>query len=65
MLNLKNVFKNGIEIDADYVIVRGIEVRNAPGAWNYNKKEQARHSNRTMPYHILGKDGRTAYLWQL
>ena len=29
VLNLKNVYKNGIEIDADYVIVRGVEVRNA------------------------------------
>jgi hypothetical protein len=29
VLNLKNVFKNGIEIDADYVIVRGVEIRNA------------------------------------
>ncbi|HLP74640.1 MAG TPA: right-handed parallel beta-helix repeat-containing protein [Bacteroidales bacterium] len=29
VLNLKNVFKYGIEIDADYVIVRGIEIRNA------------------------------------
>lgn len=29
VLNLKNVFKHGIEIDADYVIVRGIEIRNA------------------------------------
>lgn len=29
VLNLKNVYKNGIEIDADYVIVRGVEVRNS------------------------------------
>lgn len=29
ILNLKNVGRNGIEIDADYVIVRGVEVRNA------------------------------------
>ncbi len=29
VLNLKNVFKYGIDIDADYVIVSGIEVRNA------------------------------------
>ncbi len=29
VLNLKNVYDNGIEIDADYVIVRGIEIRNA------------------------------------
>ena len=29
VLNLKNISENGIEIDADYVIVRGIEVRNA------------------------------------
>lgn len=29
VLNLKNVRKHGIEIDADYVIIRGIEIRNA------------------------------------
>lgn len=29
VLNLKNVANNGIEIDADYVIVRGVEIRNA------------------------------------
>lgn len=29
VLNLKNVSKYGIEIDADYVIVRGVEIRNA------------------------------------
>lgn len=29
ILNLKNVFRYGIEIDADYVIVRGVEIRNA------------------------------------
>jgi hypothetical protein len=29
VLNLKNVADNGIEIDADYVIVRGVEIRNA------------------------------------
>lgn len=29
VLNLKNVYNNGIEIDADYVIVRGVEIRNA------------------------------------
>jgi len=29
VLNLKNVHNYGIEIDADYVIVRGIEIRNA------------------------------------
>ena len=29
VLNLKNVQNYGIEIDADYVIVRGIEIRNA------------------------------------
>ena len=29
VLNLKNVSNSGIEIDADYVIVRGIEIRNA------------------------------------
>jgi hypothetical protein len=29
VLNMKNVFDHGIEIDADYVVVRGIEVRNA------------------------------------
>lgn len=29
VLNLKNIAPNGIEIDADYVIVRGIEIRNA------------------------------------
>ena len=29
VLNLKNVYKCGIEIDADYVIVRGVEIRNA------------------------------------
>ena len=29
VLNLKNVFKHGIEINADYVIIRGAEVRNA------------------------------------
>ena len=29
VLNLKNVSNNGIEIDADYVIVRGVEIRNA------------------------------------
>jgi hypothetical protein len=29
VLNLKNVVKNGIEIDADYVIVRGVEIRNS------------------------------------
>ena len=29
VLNLKNVYENGIEIDADYVIVSGIEIRNA------------------------------------
>jgi hypothetical protein len=29
VLNIKNVHDHGIEIDADYVIVRGIEVRNA------------------------------------
>lgn len=28
VLNLKNVYDYGIEIDADYVIVRGIEIRN-------------------------------------
>ncbi len=28
-LNLKNSYNNGIEIDADYVIVRGVEIRNA------------------------------------
>ena len=29
VLNLKNVNRNGVEIDADYVIVRGVEIRNA------------------------------------
>lgn len=29
LLNLLNVAENGIEIDADYVIVRGVEIRNA------------------------------------
>jgi hypothetical protein len=29
VLNLKNVARYGIEIDADYVIVRGVEIRNA------------------------------------
>jgi len=29
VLNLKNVEKNGIEVDADYVIIRGVEIRNA------------------------------------
>jgi hypothetical protein len=29
VLNLKNVYDSGIEIDADYVIVRGVEIRNA------------------------------------
>jgi len=29
ILNLKNVSENGIVIDADYVIVRGVEIRNA------------------------------------
>ena len=29
VLNLKNVYDNGIEIDADYVIIRGVEIRNA------------------------------------
>jgi hypothetical protein len=29
VLNIKNVWNNGIEIDADYVIVRGVEIRNA------------------------------------
>jgi hypothetical protein len=29
VLNLKNVSGNGIEIDADYVIIRGIEIRNS------------------------------------
>lgn len=29
VLNLKNVDRNGIEIDADYVIIRGVEIRNA------------------------------------
>jgi hypothetical protein len=28
-INLKNVFNYGIEIDADYVIIRGVEIRNA------------------------------------
>jgi hypothetical protein len=29
VLNLKNVYDYGIDIDADYVIVRGVEIRNA------------------------------------
>jgi len=29
VLNLKNVSKYGVEIDADYIIIRGIEIRNA------------------------------------
>lgn len=29
VLNLKNISENGIEIDADYIILRGIEIRNA------------------------------------
>jgi hypothetical protein len=29
VLNLRNIFNYGIEIDADYVIVRGIEIRNS------------------------------------
>ena len=29
VINIKNVYDYGIEIDADYVIVRGVEVRNA------------------------------------
>ena len=29
ILNLKNIADNGIEVDADYVIIRGIEIRNA------------------------------------
>jgi hypothetical protein len=29
ILNLKNVAENGIVIDADYVIIRGVEIRNA------------------------------------
>lgn len=29
VVNLKNVYGYGIEIDADYVIVRGVEIRNA------------------------------------
>jgi hypothetical protein len=28
VLNLKNVHDNGIEVDADYVIIRGLEIRN-------------------------------------
>ena len=28
ILNLKNVYENGIVIDADYVIIRGVEIRN-------------------------------------
>src|SRR5690606_15184392 len=29
ILNLKNVYDHGIEVDADYVIIRGAEIRNA------------------------------------
>lgn len=29
VLNLRNVYEHGIEVDADYVIVRGVEIRNA------------------------------------
>ena len=29
VINIKNVCKYGIEIDADYVIIRGVEIRNA------------------------------------
>lgn len=29
VLNIKNVYESGIEINADYVIIRGVEVRNA------------------------------------
>src|SRR5690606_1183882 len=29
VVNIKNVYDYGIEIDADYVIVRGLEIRNA------------------------------------
>ncbi len=29
VVNIKNVYDHGIEIDADYVIVRGLEIRNA------------------------------------
>ena len=29
VLNLKNVHPNGIEVDADYVIIRNVEIRNA------------------------------------
>jgi hypothetical protein len=29
ILNMKNVYKQGIEVDADYVIIRGVEIRNA------------------------------------
>jgi len=29
VLNLKNVYESGIEVDADYVIIRGVEIRNA------------------------------------
>lgn len=29
VLNLKNVYDHGIEVNADYVIVRGVEIRNA------------------------------------
>jgi hypothetical protein len=28
VLNLKNVYDNGIEVEADYVIIRGVEIRN-------------------------------------
>jgi len=29
VLNLKNVYNHGIEVDADFVIIRGVEIRNA------------------------------------
>ena len=34
VLNLENASDYGIEIDADYVIIRGIEIRNAAIAWH-------------------------------
>ena len=39
VLNLKNISVNGIEIDADYVIVQGCRNQKCGNAWDQDKKK--------------------------
>jgi hypothetical protein len=56
-IDLRNTAPNGVEIDADYVIVRGLEVRNA--AQNAIQIQAGRHDIVVEECHLIhwGRDG--------